>query len=374
MQDGNKRTIEVPLGDRSYLIHIGRSLFQELKSMDAYSGRHIAIVSHPGIWKLYGDEVFQQVLGIGAIPVPCLVPAGERHKTWAQIGKLLRTWADAGLDRGSVAIALGGGVVGDMTGFAASCYMRGIPYVQIPTTLLAQVDSSVGGKTGVDLPEGKNLAGAFHQPELVIADMNTLNTLPKRQMRSGMAEVLKYGYIQDSNLSHKFTSLGAKLLDSTHSEWPDIVARCCQIKSDVVQQDEREGGARAMLNYGHTLGHSVEALMGLGHMLHGEAIAIGMIYAAILGEQLGITESGTHQRIASDMKLFGFSQAIPARLYDQEIVQQMSRDKKSTRGSVKFVFINKVGSVMLPIAPVSSDDMLRAIQTHRELYGEPREW
>ncbi len=373
MQDGIKRTIEVPLDDRSYLIHIGRSIFQEIGAMSAYAGRHVAIVSHPVIWKLYGDQLFQELLKIGIIPVPCLVPAGERHKTWAQIGKLLRTWAEAGLDRGSAAIALGGGVVGDMTGFAASCYMRGIPFVQIPTTLLAQVDSSVGGKTGVDLPEGKNLAGAFYQPELVIADISTLNTLPRRQMRSGLAEVLKYGYIQDVQLASQLTNSGVSLLKSTHREWPEIIARCCQIKSDVVQQDEREGGVRAMLNYGHTLGHSIEALMGLGHMLHGEAIAVGMIYAAILGEQLGYTEQGTHQRIAHDMDLFGFSQSIPALLYDQEIVQQMSRDKKSARGSVKFVFISSVGSVSLPIVTVDSTQMLKAIQTHREIYGESRE-
>ncbi|MHB1463206.1 MAG: 3-dehydroquinate synthase [Armatimonadota bacterium] len=369
MQDGIKRTIEVPLGDRSYLIHIGRNIFQDIDAMTAYSGRHVAIVSHPGIWKLYGDKVFDALLKLGIIPVPCLIPAGERHKTWSQIGKLLRTWAEAGLDRGSAAIALGGGVVGDMTGFAASCYMRGIPFVQIPTTLLAQVDSSVGGKTGVDLPEGKNLAGAFHQPELVIADIDTLNTLPRRQMRSGMAEVLKYGYIQDVELANQFTSIGAGLLKSTHHEWPAIVARCCQIKSDVVQQDEREGGVRAMLNYGHTLGHSVEALMGLGHMLHGESIAVGMIYAAVLGEQIGLTELGTHQRIAHDMDLFGFNKSLPSQLYDQEIVQQMSRDKKSARGSVKFVFIDRVGSVSLPIVPVDSAQMLTAIRTHRELYG-----
>lgn len=371
MQDGIKQTVEVPLGDRSYNIEIGRDILSTLdQAMTSYSGRHVAIVSHPVIWKLYGDIVFQALLKCHVIPVPCLIPSGERHKTWAQIGRLLRIWAEAGMDRGSAAIALGGGVVGDMTGFAASCYMRSIPFIQLPTTLLAQVDSSVGGKTGVDLPEGKNLVGAFYQPELVIADMNTLNTLPKRQIRSGMAEVLKYGYIQDTVLADMLTLHGASLLKSSHLELPFIVSRCCQIKSDVVQQDEREGGARAMLNFGHTLGHSVESLMGLGRMLHGEAIAVGMVYAAILGEQLGVTETGSHERIALDMQAIGHSVSMPSRLYDQEIVQQMSRDKKSARGEVKFVFIKNIGEVHLPIMKVDSESMIKAIMHHRELYGE----
>lgn len=371
MQDGITHTVKVPLGDRSYDIKIGRNILSQIgDAMSAYSGRHVAIVSHHIIWKLYGDEIFQAFLQKNVVPVPCITIAGEQHKTWAQIGRLLRKWSDAGLDRGSAAIAVGGGVAGDVTGFAASCYMRGIPYIQMPTTLLAQVDSSVGGKTGVDLPEGKNLAGAFYQPELVIADMDTLATLPRRQMRSGMSEVLKYGYIYDLALSTQLSSSGRVLLKSSHPDLAGIVARCCEIKSEVVQQDEREGGARAMLNFGHTLGHAVESLMGFGSMYHGEAIAIGMVYAALLGEQLGITAVGTHQMIASDMKAFRLPVSIPAKLYDQEIVQQMSRDKKSSRGDVKFAFIESIGKICLPIVKVDSESMLQAVKRHRDIYGD----
>ncbi len=371
MQDGVMRTVKVQLDNRSYQIEIGRGnlgCFEE--AMKPYVGRRAAIVSNPSIWKHYGECVHQAVRSMGIIPTVCLIPSGERHKSWAQIGILLRKWAEAELDRGSVAIALGGGVVGDMTGFAASCYMRGIPYIQMPTTLLAQVDSSVGGKTGVDLPEGKNLAGAFHQPAAVIADMDTLSTLPKRQIRSGMAEVLKYGYIIDEKLSDQLRSAGAGLLKYDHQTLPDVVARCCELKSEVVQQDEREGGARAMLNFGHTLGHAVETLVGLGKLYHGEAVSIGMVFAALLGEELLITQTGTHKLIADDMRLFGLPVSIPSSLYDEEIMQQMMHDKKVSKGTVKFALIRSIGQIVLPITTVSPDVLLKVMKKHRLIYGD----
>ena len=371
MQDGVIQTVKVPLDDRSYTITIGRGIIAHLEeAMKPYVGRRVAIVSHPAIWKQYGMCVHKAICDLGIIPICCLIPSGERHKTWSQTGRLLRLWAEEELDRGSAAIALGGGVVGDMTGFAASCYMRGIPYIQIPTTLLAQVDSSVGGKTGVDLPEGKNLAGAFHQPSAVIADMDTLSTLPKRQIRSGMAEVLKYGYILDEGLSGQLRNEGASLLGYDHPMLPDVVARCCELKSAVVQQDEREGGARAMLNYGHTLGHAVETLVGLGKLYHGEAVAIGMVYAALLGEEMSITKAGTHEVVANDMKKFGLPTSIPSSLYDEEIVQQMMHDKKTSKGIMKFALIKGIGHIVLPITQVSPDVMLKVMKKQRQIYGD----
>ena len=273
-----------------------------------------------------------------------VLPDGERHKTLDTISGIYDQLLAGGIDRKSTLVALGGGVVGDITGFAAATWLRGVRYIQIPTTLLAQVDSSVGGKTGVNLPLGKNMIGAFHQPACVIADMDTLQTLPGREVRAGLAEVLKYGLINDADFFDWLANHAAGLLALEGDLLAEAVARCCRAKADIVARDERESGVRALLNLGHTFGHAIEAAAGYGAWLHGEAVAAGMVMAADLSHRLGWLEAQAARRIRDVLEGdFGMPVIPPADISTDRYLELMASDKKAEQGRIRFVLLRGIG-------------------------------
>src|SRR5690554_3741326 len=286
--------LTVSLGDRSYPIHIGQNLFQDKQLFRFLAGRKLCVVSNTTVAELYLEQL------IAALPeqpsCTVILPDGEQYKTMQSLEKIFDQALAARLNRNSVMIALGGGVVGDMTGFAAACYQRGIDFVQIPTTLLSQVDSSVGGKTGINHPLGKNMIGAFHQPISVIIDTNTLSTLAERKLAAGLAEVIKYGLIADADFFVWLENNIEQLNQRDNAALSYAIQRSCEIKADVVAQDEKEGGIRAILNLGHTFGHAIEAVQGYGKWLHGEAVAVGMLMAVELSCRLGWVEVDTVNR------------------------------------------------------------------------------
>src|SRR5579862_2236258 len=286
------RTVKVPLGNRSYNIVIGRGLLRGLGAAckKLGLGNRCAIISDRNVARHFGKLAQKSLQGAGFDAVLIVVPAGETAKSLKTVQSCYDRLAQHRLERKSYIVALGGGVVGDLAGFVAATYLRGIPFIQVPTTLLAQVDSSVGGKVGVNLKAGKNLVGAFHQPRLVLCDLDTLSSLPAREFRSGLAEVIKYGIICDARLFAHLEHDLPKLLKRDPDTLTEVIARCCEIKADVVGQDETETGLRAILNFGHTIGHAIENISGYGKYLHGEAISIGQVAAAKLSsQQLGLS-------------------------------------------------------------------------------------
>jgi len=339
-------TLTVELGERSYPIHIGDGALRGLGAFVAarLEARRCLLVSDTRVAPLYGDAATASLEAAGFTVTHHTIPEGEPSKSIDPFMAIQDALVAMAADRATPVIALGGGVVGDLTGFAASCYMRGVPFVQVPTTLLAQVDSSVGGKTAINHPQAKNTIGCFYQPQLVVADTATLATLERRQLLAGFAEVVKYGVIWDAEL---FAQL-ERDLDAILALDPDALApvihRCCAIKAEVVSRDEREGGLRAILNFGHTLGHAVEALAGYGEILHGEAVAMGMVAAARLGETLGRTEPGTATRIEQLLARAGLPTAFPA-LPADHLLATLTHDKKATAGIPRFVLARKLGEV-----------------------------
>lgn len=361
--------VDVALGERSYPILIGHGLLEEMAPYFAdLQPSQLALITHPVLEQPYAVPLVRSLMRTG-IPVHILtVPSGERTKRWGVVGRLLRQMAQRALDRRCVVVALGGGVIGDLAGFVAACYLRGVRYVQIPTTLLAQVDSSVGGKTGVNLPEGKNLVGAFHQPVLVVIDTATLQTLPRRQFRAGLAEVMKYGIIADEALWQRVQQERELLRQGWSDAIPEIIYRCCQIKARIVSEDETEQGLRAILNFGHTVGHALEAACGYRRLLHGEAVSIGMVTEALLGEWVGVTPAGTAAEIASTLHALGLPISLPAGIDSAALLSLMQRDKKARQAQVHFVFIARIGQACLPMA-VDEADVLLVIDLHRERFG-----
>ncbi len=340
-------TVDVRLGDRSYPIWIGRGLLGSLGSLCRERGLtgHALLVTDSGIAPLYGEAAADSLAAAGIASAAAVVPAGEASKTHDRLLELYRAAVEAGLDRSSFVVALGGGVVGDLAGFMAATYLRGVRYVQVPTSLLAMVDSSVGGKTGVDLPWGKNLVGAFHQPSLVVVDLDTLPTLPAAEFRSGMAEVVKYGLIRDASLFGTIERLGPAALDPAGATFEEVVAACCRHKAEVVAADEREGGLRATLNFGHTLGHALEAATGFARWRHGEAVAIGMAYAARLSVRLTGLPPADHDRILSVLRGLGLpTTSAVADLCWSEVAAAMARDKKAAGRVPRFVLLERIGS------------------------------
>lgn len=340
-------TLRVELGRRSYEILIGGGLLDGLGQRVAslgFSGR-LALLSNHTVFGLYGKGATASLKEAGFDPVEIVIPDGEEHKglLWIEIimGELLKH----GLDRGSVIVALGGGVVGDIAGFAAATYMRGISFVQVPTTLLAQVDSSVGGKTGVNHALGKNMIGAFWQPSLVLADLDTLRTLPERELRAGLSEVIKYGVIRDREFFDLLMQSSGDVLSLDPPALTRVVRRSCEIKAEVVGADEREAGMRAILNFGHTIGHAIETATGYTGLLHGEAVAIGMVHAARLAEKTGLMPAAESERVEEAVRLYGLPSAIPAGVSADVLIDAMSRDKKSVGGRVRFVLPEGIGSV-----------------------------
>jgi 3-dehydroquinate synthase len=342
------RIVEVTLGQRSYQIHIGEGLLDRLGRECAnlkLEGR-CAIISDENVAPKYGAKTVTALARAGFDPVLIRVPAGETAKSLKTVQSCYDQLAAHRLERGSFIVALGGGVVGDLAGFVAATYLRGVAFVQVPTTLLAQVDSSVGGKVGVNLRAGKNLVGAFYQPRLVLCDLKTLRTLPVREYRSGIAEVIKYGIIYDLALFTRLERRMPQLLKRDSKMLAGVVARCCEIKAEVVGQDETEGGLRAILNFGHTVGHALEAISHYGKYLHGEAISIGQVAAARISTEMQGLPDTDFQRIT---KLFERAR-LPSRIkfsptQNSKILQAMTLDKKVSGGEVKFVLAKRIGAV-----------------------------
>lgn len=347
--------IRVELGERSYEIVIASGILNKVgghaKSF-GFSSR-IAVVSNPTVHGLYGKAVEDSLRDAGFDVITILVPDGEEYKdlTWAAniYGELLKHR----LDRASALIALGGGVIGDITGFVASTYMRGIFFLQVPTTLLAQVDSSVGGKTGVNHPLGKNMIGTFYQPRLVFADVGTLKTLPQKELLAGMAEVIKYGVIWDKDFFEFLEKNRDNILNLEPSSLIHIIKRSCEIKAEVVSKDERESGLRAILNYGHTIGHALETVTGYTKYLHGEAVAVGMNIEARLSSLLGLAANEDVERIKSLLALYNLPCELPANISKEAMLSAMKIDKKTLGGELRFVLPEKIGSVR--VEKVSAD-------------------
>jgi 3-dehydroquinate synthase len=342
--------VKVELGARSYDILIGAKLEKLGDEMGRLRfGRKTAVVTNPTVNGLYGRRVLKALAAAGFLAMPVEVPDGEQYKTldWANAvftALLINTF-----DRRSPLVALGGGVIGDLTGFAASCYMRGVPFVQVPTTLLAMVDSSVGGKTGVNHPMGKNMIGAFHQPRLVLMDLDTLKTLPKEEFLSGMAEVIKYGVIWDRELFDFLDKNREKVLAQEQGPLGHIIRRSCEIKADVVSKDEREGGLRAILNLGHTVGHAIETLSNYT-VRHGEAVAIGMVYAAKLAHRIGQCEARVPERVEKLVRDYGLPVSLSVltrRPSVTELMDAIQVDKKAEGGKVRLVLPKKIGEVVM---------------------------
>jgi 3-dehydroquinate synthase len=342
------RTVDVSLGLRSYPIFIGSNLLPGLGRQCAKSrlGRRCAVISDGNVARRYAKTALSSLQTAGFEPVLITVPAGETSKSLKTVQSCCEQLARHRLERKSFIVALGGGVVGDLAGFVAAVYLRGVAFVQAPTTLLAQVDSSVGGKVGVNLPAGKNLVGAFYQPRFVLCDLSALATLPMRQFRSGLAEVIKYGIIRDAALFGRLEKNLGALLERNPAALAETVARCCEIKAEVVARDEREDGARAILNFGHTIGHALEAISGYGKFLHGEAIAIGQVAAARLSVALAGLSAGEAQRIGALFCRAGLPAAIHLTARQQaRLFEAMRLDKKVSAGEIQFVLARRIGRV-----------------------------
>ena len=343
------RVVQVPLGDRSYTIRIGPQLLSRLgndcRRLDL--GRRCAVLTDRNVGPRYAAAALRNLKASGFEAVLVTVPAGETAKSLRTVQACYDQLAAHRLERRSFIVALGGGVLGDVAGFVAATYLRGIPFVQVPTTLLAQVDSSVGGKVGVNLKAGKNLVGAFHQPRLVLCDLDTLRTLPAREFRAGLAEVIKYGIIYDRALFGRLERAMPRLLQLQPKILEAVVARCCQIKAEVVGQDETETGLRAILNFGHTIGHAIEAISGYGKYLHGEAISIGQVAAATLSSALLGLPQNEVGRIVALFQQAGLPVRIAlSRAQRARLSEAMRLDKKVSGGELRFVLARKIGEVV----------------------------
>jgi len=336
------KTLHVDLGERSYPIHIGQGLLQQADLILPHiHGKTTVTVSNETVAPLYIDSVHGLIEGIENTDV--ILPDGEQYKTAETLGKIYTQMLQAHCDRKTTLLALGGGVVGDVAGFASASYQRGIHFIQIPTTLLAMVDSSVGGKTGINHPLGKNMIGAFHQPQCVIIDTDTLNTLDDRQLSAGIAEVIKYGYINDADFLQWLGQNMDKLLNREPEALAYAIYRSCQHKSDIVAADEKEAGQRALLNLGHTFGHAIETGMGYGKWLHGEAISAGMVMAAELSREHGWLSDSDVAGMRSLLNKANLPVAPPAEISAERFSELMSIDKKVQDGVLHLVLMKGVG-------------------------------
>ncbi|WP_428420122.1 3-dehydroquinate synthase [Methylibium sp.] len=355
-------TVSISLGERSYPIRIGSGLLCSPDSFaDVPQASLAVIVSNTTVAPLYAQALRETLLGQHRQVELITLPDGESHKDWITLNLIFDDLLARGADRKTVLYALGGGVVGDMTGFAAASYMRGVPFVQVPTTLLAQVDSSVGGKTGINHPRGKNMIGAFYQPVCVVADLDTLSSLPARELRAGLAEVIKYGPIADADFLDWIDTHLDELLARDAAALRYAVRRCCEIKASVVGQDEREAGLRAILNFGHTFGHAIEAGLGYGNWLHGEAVGCGMAIAADVSARLGLLAENAAARLTGLIERAGLPVRGPA-LGAERYLQLMRLDKKAEAGEIKFVLLDAIGHAVLRGVP---DDVLRRVLASR---------
>jgi 3-dehydroquinate synthase len=351
------KNLELDLGERSYPIFIARDLLGKADLWCKYiAGRQVCIVTNDTIAPLYLDKLKAQLGDKEVCEV--ILPDGEAYKTLATLEQIFDTLIEKNHNRGTTLIALGGGVVGDMCGFAAACYQRGVQFIQIPSTLLSMVDSSVGGKTGVNHPLGKNMIGAFHQPNCVVADLSLLDTLPDREFAAGMAEVIKYGLICDAPFFEWMERNIAGLMSRDSDLLTEAVYRSCVNKAEVVAEDEREGGRRAILNLGHTFGHAIETAEGYGNWLHGEAVAAGMVLAMALSVELGWLSSDILNRGEKLLKIVGLPVLPPANMDVDQFLQLMGRDKKVLDGRLRLVLLKGLGESV-----VSSDVTKETVAT-----------
>jgi 3-dehydroquinate synthase len=340
------QTLQVELDSRSYPIHIGSGLLARADLWRPYlEGRRVAVVTNETVAPMYLPTLIEQIAPYR--PVEVVLPDGEQHKTLRVLSRIFDSLLQAHCDRGTVIVALGGGVVGDMAGFAAATYQRGVPFIQIPTTLLAQVDSSVGGKTGVNHALGKNMIGAFYQPRAVVIDTDTLRTLPARELRAGIAEIIKYGAIWDREFFDWLESSLPQLLNLETKALTYAIERSCQIKAEFVARDERESGLRALLNFGHTFGHAIEAATAYEGWLHGEAVAVGMVLAADLSCRLGWLSEGERARLRSLIEAAGLPVGIPRDMERKRLREIMAVDKKSEGGKLRLVLLKRIGDAVV---------------------------
>jgi len=355
-------TLRVELGARAYPIHIGAGLAGDAKLYAPHvQGRSAAVVSNETVAPLYAERVERALATAGARAIRIVLPDGEAFKDWQHLDRIFAALLEARFDRKAVLVAVGGGVVGDMAGFAAASYQRGIAHLQVPTTLLAQVDSSVGGKTAINHPLGKNMIGAFHQPVAVIADTGALATLPAREYAAGIAEVEKYGAIHDVAFLDWIEANAAGLRGRDGAALAHAIRRSCEIKADIVAADERESGARALLNFGHTFGHAIESGAGYGNWLHGEAVAAGMALAARLSARLGRIPEAQAKRLVALLESFGLPVKPPAFPLDTWLTY-MGRDKKNEGGRITLILLDALGraSVVRDTPEQALQDVLAA--------------
>ncbi len=340
------KTLTVSLGERSYPIHIGDRLLGQADLIRPHiSGHQVMLVSNETIAPLYLDKLMSSLDGLDVATT--ILPDGEQYKTLDTANTIFTRLLEQRHNRSTTLIGLGGGVVGDITGFAAACYQRGVAFIQLPTTLLAQVDSSVGGKTGVNHPLGKNMIGAFYQPQVVIADTSTLNTLDDRQLSAGIAEVIKYGLIRDAEFFDWLENNIEALLERDQAALTHAILRSCQNKAEVVAADEREGGQRALLNLGHTFGHAIETGMGYGSWLHGEAVATGMLMAAELSERCNMLERSHVERIRELLVRARLPVTPPAEISPEQFLELMSVDKKNIAGLLRLILLEDIGQSVI---------------------------
>jgi 3-dehydroquinate synthase len=350
----------VSLGERSYPIYIGTGLLARADLVLPFlSRKRAAVVTNATVAPLFLDQIADALARESVEVVRIILPDGEDHKDWQTLNKIFDALLQRRCGRDTTLVALGGGVIGDLAGFAAATYQRGVSYIQVPTTLLSQVDSSVGGKTAINHALGKNMIGAFHQPRAVLADMDTLRTLPERELRSGLAEIIKHGLIRDAAFFAWLEANVERLLARDADVLAQAVLRSVEIKADIVAQDERESGLRKVLNFGHTFGHAIETGLGYGAWLHGEAVAAGMVLAADLSRQLGYLSEADTDRIRSLLQRVGLPIASKG-IAPERMLELMSVDKKVKEGRIHFVLLERLGAAMLrdDVPPAALDRTL----------------
>ena len=344
------QSLNLDLGERSYSIHIGAQLLTRAELLlPLLRGKQLLIVSNTTVAPLYLETLTRSLIDArpDLIIRNCILPDGEAYKDLTHLQHIWDSLLEAGFNRNATLIALGGGVIGDMTGFAAACYQRGVDFIQIPTTLLSQVDSSVGGKTGVNHPLGKNMLGAFWQPRVVLADTATLQTLPSRELSAGMAEVIKYGLLGDVEFLSWLEQQMPGLMAGDADLLSQAIARSCQCKADIVAEDERESGKRALLNLGHTFGHAIETEMGYGEWLHGEAVAAGMWLAADLSQRMGWLSAADVDRVSNILLAAGLPIQPPQTMTTDQFLKHMAVDKKNLDGQLRLILLRQLGQAEL---------------------------
>ncbi len=359
------QTVQVPLQSRSYPIHIGAGLLNQPELLLAHlPQKQIAIVTNPTVGGLYLTTLTNALSAHGVAIVRIVVPDGEQHKNWETLNTIYDQLLAHRCERKTTILALGGGVIGDLAGFAAATYLRGVPFIQVPTTLLAQVDSSVGGKTGINHPVGKNLIGAFYQPSVVLADIDTLSTLSDRELSAGLAEVIKYGLIVDAAFFAWLETNIGSLMRRDRTALTYAVQRSCELKAQIVGEDEREAGVRALLNLGHTFGHAIEAGLGFGVWLHGEAVAAGSVLAARLSQRLGMISESDVSRCTDLFRRAG----LPTNAPDLGVARYrelMGLDKKVEQGRLRLVLLQSIGKAYFTaeFSQQCLDEVLEALAT-----------